>query len=112
MGDNLDMDTPPPKPHDFVLQEQIMPTQAKTWILQLRRLKLMAEVHWVTWVPVEHYQRNAWVPWLWGQVRWWGIGAPWERLPTLCAAADSSTGALFQCAWPSASTGQNFGTCG
>ena len=45
MGDNLPMETPPPKPHDIVLHIQIMPTLVKSWIMQLRRQKLTTEVH-------------------------------------------------------------------
>ena len=85
MGDNLPMDSQQPQPHDIVLIGQIMPTPAKAWIMQVRRQKHTPEVHWVSWLPMKHYRRNAWTPWLWGQVRWWGTGAPWERLPALCA---------------------------
>ena len=35
-GDNLPMDLPPPNPHDIVLHGHIMPTPAKSWIMQLR----------------------------------------------------------------------------
>ena len=35
-------------------------------------------------------------PWLWGQVRWWVIGAPWERLPVLCALCGQYHGASVQ----------------
>ena len=59
MGDNLLMETPPPEPHDIVLHSQIMPTLAKTWIMQLHRQKLTAKVHWVSWVPMKHYTRHA-----------------------------------------------------
>ena len=83
MGDNLPMDSQQPQPHDIVIVGQIMPTPAKAWIPQVRRQKHTPEVHWVSWLPMKHYRRNAWTPWLWGQVRWWGTGAPWERSPTL-----------------------------
>ena len=76
MGDNLPMDSRQPQPHDIVLVGQIMPTPAKAWIMQARRQKHTTDVHWVSWIPMKHYRRNAWTPWLWGQVRWWGIGAP------------------------------------
>ena len=78
MGDNLPMDSQQPQPHDIVITGQIMPTPAKAWIMQVRRQKQTPEVHWVSWLPMKHYRRNAWTPWLWGQVRWWGVGAPWE----------------------------------
>ena len=85
MGDNLPMDSQQPQPHDIVIIGQIMPTPAKAWIMQVRRQKQTPEVHGVSWLPMKHYRRNAWIPWLWGQVRWWGIGAPWKRTPTLCS---------------------------
>ena len=85
MGDNLPMDSQQPQPHDIVIIGQIMPTPAKAWIMQVRRQKHTREVHWASWLPMKHYRRNAWTPWLWGQVRWWGTGAPWERSPTLCS---------------------------
>ena len=76
MGDNLPMDSQQPQPHDIVITGQIMPTPAKAWIMQVRRQKQTPDVHWVSWLPMKHYRRNAWTPWLWGQVRWWGMGAP------------------------------------
>ena len=45
---------------------------------------------------MKHYRRNAWTPWLWGQVRWWGTGAPWERSPTLCSNCGQQHGASVQ----------------
>ena len=83
LGDNLPMELPPPKLHDILLQGHIMPTPAKLSIMQLRRQKFRAETQWISWKPLKHYRRNTWIPWLWGQVRWWGHGAPWERIPTL-----------------------------
>ena len=65
MGDNLPMDLPDPQPHDILLHGQIMATPANSWIMELRGQKQMADVHCVSRVP-----------WLWGQVRWWGHGAP------------------------------------
>ena len=45
---------------------------------------------------MKHYRRNAWTPWLWGQVRWWGTRAPWERTPTLCSQCGQQHGASVQ----------------
>ena len=45
---------------------------------------------------MKHYRRNAWTPWLWGQVSWWGISAPWERSPTLCSKCSQHHGAPVQ----------------
>ena len=64
MGDNLPMDSQQPQPHDIVIIGQIMPTLAKAWIMQVRRQKHTPEVHWVSWLPMKHYRRNAWTPWL------------------------------------------------
>ena len=94
MRDNLPMDSRQPQPHDIVLVGQIMPTPAKAWIMQVRGQKHTTDVHWVSWIPMKHYRRNAWTPWLWGQVGWWGIGAPWERLPVLCALCAQYHGAV------------------
>ena len=96
MGDNLPMDSQQPQPHDIVITGQIMPTPAKAWIMQVRRQKQTPEVHWVSWLPMKDYRRNAWTPWLWGQVRWWGGGAPWERTPTLCFQCGQQHGASMQ----------------
>ena len=96
MGDNPPMDSQQPQPHDIVIIGQIMPTPAKAWIMQVRRQKHTPEVHWVSWPPMKHYRRNAWTPWLWGQVRWWGTGAPWERSPTLCSKCGQHHGASVQ----------------
>ena len=73
-----------------------MPTPAKAWIMQLGRQKQTPEVHWVSWLPMKHYRRNAWTPWLWGQVRWCGVGAPWEQTPTLCSQCGQQHGAPVQ----------------
>ena len=77
-----------------------MPTPAKAWIMQVRRQKQTPEVHWVSWLPMKHYRRNASTPWLWGQVRWWGVGAPWERTPTLCSQCGQQHGASVQLRLP------------
>ena len=45
---------------------------------------------------MKHYRRNAWTPWLWEQVRWWGVGAPWERTPRLCSQCGQQHGASVQ----------------
>ena len=50
----------------------------------------------MSWLPMKHYRRNAWTPWLWGQVRWWGTLAPWERSPTLCSQCGQHHGASVQ----------------
>ena len=71
MGDNVPMDSRPPQPHDIVQVGQIMPTPAMAWNMQVRRQKHTTDVHWVSLIPMKHYRRNAWTPWLWGQVRWW-----------------------------------------
>ena len=70
-----------------------MPTPAKAWIMQVRRQKHTPEVHWVSWLPMKHYRQNAWTPW---HVRWCGIGAPWERTPTLCCKCGQHYGASVQ----------------
>ena len=96
MGDNLPMDSQQPQPHDIVITGQIMPTPAKAWIMQVRRQKQTPEVHWVSWLPLKHYRRNAWTPWLWGLVRWLGVGAAWERTPRLCSQCGHQHGASVQ----------------
>ena len=50
----------------------------------------------MSWLPMKHYTRNAWTPWLWGQVRWWGTDAPWERSFALCANIGQQHGASVQ----------------
>ena len=47
----------------------------------------------MSWLPIKYYRRNTWTPWLWGQVRWWGTGAPWGRLRALCANCGQRHGA-------------------
>ena len=68
-----------------------MPTPAKAWIMQVRRQKQTPDVHWVSWLPMKHYRRNAWTPWLWGQVRWWEMGAPSERTPASAPSVATNT---------------------
>ena len=92
MGDNLPVDSQQPQPHNIVLTGQIMPTPAKAWSTQVPRQKHTPEVPWVSWLPMKHYRRNAWTPWLRGQVRWWGTGAPGERLPALCVHSGQQHG--------------------
>ena len=112
MSDNLPMDSQQPQPHDIVLIGQIMPTPAKAWIMQVRRQKHTPEVHRVSWLPMKHYRRNAWTPWLWGQVRWWGTGAPWEWSPALCANFGQQHGASVQSRLAYCPAWGEFWTCG
>ena len=69
---------------------------AKAWIMQVLTQKHTADIHWMSLIWMKHSRRNAWTPWLWGKVRWWGIGAPWERLPILRAYCGQHHGALIQ----------------
>ena len=59
MDENLPMDLPPPQPHNIVLHGHIMPTLAKSWIMQLRWQTQKADIHWVSWIceirPVHHH---------------------------------------------------------
>ena len=93
IGDNLPMDCQQPQPRDIVTIGQIMPTPAKAWIMQVRKQKHTPEVHCMSWLPMKQYRRNAWTPWLWGQVRWWVPGSPWERTPTLRSKCGERHGA-------------------
>ena len=69
---------------------------------------------------MKHYRRNAWTLWMWGQVRRWGVGAPWERTPTLCSQCGQQHGASVQsrlehqCShdWLRVPPGAISGTCG
>ena len=74
MGNNLPMDLPPPKPHDIILQGHIMPTLAEFRIMQLRQQKQTAGVHWVSWIPLKHFRRSAWLPWLGRGENWLAQG--------------------------------------
>ena len=65
LTDNLPMDLPPPNLHDIILHGHIMPTPAKSWIMQLRhggsvqvRLALCP-----TWAVVWTEWRQWWNEW-------------------------------------------------
>jgi hypothetical protein len=75
---------PTTHPWDILLNGSKLPLPPKTWIMKLRRQKVVEAAHWTTWLPLKSLRRSSWVRWLWGQVRWPDCGAPWERHPSFC----------------------------
>ena len=112
MGDNLSMDFQQPQPHDIVITGQIIPTSAKACIMQVCRQKQTPEVHWVSWLPMKHYRRNAWTPWLWGQVRWWCWVPPGNEHPASAPSVVNNTDHQCSRDWLTVPPGATCGSCG
>ena len=62
----------------------VTPTPAKKWIIEYRNEVKWGGTHWMSWLPLRGSRRMTWITWLWGNVRWQGIGAPWERGKEKC----------------------------
>jgi hypothetical protein len=85
IGTLLQYPAPPTThPWDILLHGSKLPQPPKTWIMKLRRQKVVEGAHWTTWLPLKSLRRSSWVRWLWGQARWPDCGAPWERNPSFC----------------------------
>ena len=62
----------------------VTPTPAKKWIIEYRNEVKWGGTHWMSWLPLRGSRRMTWITWLWGNVRWQGTGAPWERGKEKC----------------------------
>ena len=80
----------------------VTPTPAKKWIIEYRNEVRWARTHWTSWLPIRGTRRMTWITWLWGNVRWQGTGAPWERCKKECPLCGCTHGTtihnrLIQC---------------
>ena len=71
-------------PEDFLLNNHVMSSRARKWIIKSRPQKLVHEADWTSWLPLHAVNRKNWGPGLWGALRWLGYGALWETWPVLC----------------------------
>ena len=62
----------------------VAPTPAKKWIMEYRHEATWGGTHWMSRLPLKGTQRVTWITWLWGNVRWQGIGPPWEKGQAKC----------------------------
>ena len=81
----------------------VTPTAAKKWIIEYRNKVKWVGTHWTSWLPIRGTRRMTWITWLWGNVRWQGTGAPWERGKEKCPLCGCTHGTtvhnrLIQCA--------------
>ena len=77
-------DYDPRRPEDIAMCGGPAPTPAQKWILQRRGVVTFDGAHGVFRLPMRRDRRMLWVKWLWGQVRWDGIGAPWDHTSPKC----------------------------
>ena len=63
-------------PTDILLNNHVMRSPARKWIIKSRPQKLVREAHWTSWLPLRAVNRDKWGPWLWGALLWLGYGAP------------------------------------
>ena len=80
----------------------VTPTPAKKWIIEYQNEVKWAGTHWTSWLPIRGTRRMTWITWLWGNVRWQGTGAPWERCKKKCHLCGCTHGTtvhhrLIQC---------------
>ena len=112
MGGSLPMDLPPPKPHNIVLHGHTMPSPAKSLIMQLRRQKPMADIHWVSWIPVKqtdkpHGSHGCGIKYAGG-----ARARPRSTSRHSAAPAANDTGGRCKCAWPCVTHGRLSGRNG
>jgi len=75
----------PTQPYSIVVDGAEAPTPAKKWINAFRRYGRWTGCHWTTWLPMRGTRRMLWLQWLWGNVRWEGCAAPWEKSRAECS---------------------------
>ena len=63
-------------PAHILLNNHVMPSLARKWIIKSHPQKLVPEAHWTSWLPLCAVNRDKLGPWLWGTLRWLGYGAP------------------------------------
>ena len=68
----------------IILRGTEAPTPAKKWLLNYRRYGVWRGAHWLSWLPMKGTRRMIWIQWLWGNIRWEGCSAPWDKTPGLC----------------------------
>ena len=83
-------------PAAILLNNHVMPSPARNWIIKSRPQKLVPEADWTPWLPLRAVNRDKWGPWLWGTLRWPGYGAPWETGPVLCPRCGQRHGLAVQ----------------
>ena len=92
----------PEQPHSIVLAGAEAPTPAKKWINTFRRYGKWTGCHWTTWLPMRGTRRMLWLQWLWGNIRWEGCAAPWDKSRADCSVCSDMHGQtvhkrLIQC---------------
>ena len=80
----------PSHPADIHVAGGPAPTPARKWVLLCRKMGSWSGVLWTTWLPLRGQRRMLWLQWLWGNVRWAGCGAPWEKARHLCELCNTS----------------------
>ena len=95
-------DKTPVHPHSIVIAGAEAPTPAKKWLNAYRRYGKWTGAHWTTWLPLRGTRRMLWLQWLWGNVRWEGCAAPWDKSRAVCSECNDTHGQtahkrLIQC---------------
>ena len=92
----------PEQPHSIVLAGAEAPTPAQKWINTFRRYGTWTGCHWTTWLPMRGTWRMLSLQWLWGNIRWEGCAAPWDKSRADCSVCNDMHGQtahkrLIQC---------------
>ena len=83
-------------PADILLNNHVIPSPARKWIIKSRPQKLAPDAHWKSWLPSRAVNRDTWGPGLWGTLRLLGFGAPWETGPVMCPRCGRRHGLAVQ----------------
>ena len=80
----------------------VTPTPAKKWIIEYPNQVKWVGTHWMSCLPIRGTRRMTWTTWLWGNIRWQGTCAPWERCKKKCPLCGCTHGTtvhnrLIQC---------------
>ena len=82
----------PEQPHSIVLAGAKAPTPAQKWINTFRRYGTWTGCHWTTWLPMRGTWRMLSLQWLWGNIRWEGCAAPWDKSRADCSVCNDMHG--------------------
>ena len=66
-------------PANILLNNHVMPSSARKWIVKAPPQKLVPEAHWTSWLPLRIVNRDKWGPSLCGKIRWPGCNHPGKR---------------------------------
>ena len=74
----------PTLPSSISLGGTTAPTPAKKLNALLQPYPTQLGGHWAMWLRLRAQRGQAWLQWLWGNIRWHSFFAPWEKTKVQC----------------------------